>query len=147
VDGVMLSCSWYGTWDRHEILRMLSYEGWLIDQRDRWLELTSELSWTCFGMEVFGWFISLGVIWRVCWNNYEGICRVMNIGGSYMQYETNHKGRSSVEVTVWCAKLVHLDVSLTGDEEDMRLTNESKLMIELGRLIKWTKVPWRAWFQ
>jgi hypothetical protein len=53
-----------------------------------------------------------------------------------MQYETNHKGRSSVEVTVVCAKLVHLDISLTGDEEDMRLTNESKLMIELGRLIK-----------
>jgi hypothetical protein len=53
-----------------------------------------------------------------------------------MQYETNHKGRSSVEVTVGCAKLVHLDISLTGDEEDMRLTNESKLMIELGRLIK-----------
>jgi hypothetical protein len=60
----------------------------------------------------------------------------MNIIGSYIQDETNHKGRSSLEVTVGCAKLVHLDVSLTGDEEDMRLTNESKIMIELGRLIK-----------
>jgi hypothetical protein len=67
---------------------------------------------------------------------YKGSCRLMKIKGSHRKYEMNNEGRSSVEVTIRCVKLVHLDVLFTGDEEYKRLTIEAKVILELCRLIK-----------
>jgi hypothetical protein len=39
-------------------------------------------------------------------------------------------------MTAECARLVHADVSWIGDEKNGRLNDKSKLILDLGRLVK-----------